>query len=515
MGTKFSAPSVAGMQSTSVRRRGVVLVTMCIGLFLVQLDVTVVAVALPSVGATLHAGVSGLQWVVDGYSVTFAALLLAGGTLSDRYGHRRLAVAGLLAFAAGSAACGFAPVAGVLVAARAVQGIGAAMLLPATLAVITHAYPGERERARAIGVWTAVAGLSLPAGPLVGGLLIAGPGWRWAFLLNLPIIAAALVPVLTVVPKDRPGVPMVSEDRPGVAAHPGAPVAQKDRPGAVGRPDVPGMLLGAATLAACVLGLIEGGRDGWASPLTLVELAAAVVLGFAFVRAQRRAVAPMLPLELFRDRRFTVANGTALAMNLVGIGLVFVTTLYLQDVQHRPPLAAGLALMPVFVPTVVLAAVAGRVVARFGARPPAVAALLMGAVGMGLLVLLDVRTPYPQLLPALMLTGASMGLLATPLVSTAVAAVPRQRAGLAGGVNNAARQTGGALGIALFGTFAGSTADPQGFVSGLHVVGVFGAALFAVAATVVALSLGKTARPEEVTGREGAGREGGKAATTT
>ena len=443
---------------------------MCIGLFLVQLDVTVVAVALPSVGATLHAGVSGLQWVVDGYSVTFAALLLAGGTLSDRYGHRRLAVAGLLAFAAGSAACGFAPVAGVLVAARAVQGVGAAMLLPATLAVITHAYPDERERARAIGVWTAVAGLSLPAGPLVGGLLIAGPGWRWAFLLNLPIIAAALVPVLTVVPKDRPGT--------------------------AGRPDVPGILLGAATLTACALGLIEGGRDGWTSPLTLAELAAAVVLGCAFVRAQRRAVAPMLPLELFRDRRFTVANGAALAMNLVGIGLVFVTTLYLQDVQHRPPLAAGLALMPVFVPTVVLAAVAGRLVARFGARPPAVAALLMGAVGMGLLVLLDVRTPYPHLLPALMLTGASMGLLATPLVSTAVAAVPRQRAGLAGGVNNAARQTGGALGIALFGTFTGSTADPQGFVSGLHVVGVFAAALFAVAATVVTLGLGNAGRQE-------------------
>ncbi|MFF3650845.1 MFS transporter [Streptomyces sp. NPDC002181] len=236
------------------------------GPFLVQLDVTVVNVALPTIGADPGTSVSGLQWVVDGHAVPFASLLLAGGALGDRYGHRRLVLWGLAIFGLGSAVCGFAPTAGVLIAARAVQGVGAAARLPATLAVITHAYPEKTERAKAIGIWAAVAGLSLPLGPLLGGLLVAGPGWRRVFLINLPIIAAALYPVLRTVPPSR-----------GATAR---------------RLDIPGTLLGALTLTGCTPTLIEGGRFGWG--MALLANAAAFTAGLHHVAATAAAALYLL-----------------------------------------------------------------------------------------------------------------------------------------------------------------------------------------------------------------------------
>lgn len=441
------------------RRRLAVLVTMCVGMFLVQLDVTVVNVALPRIGGDLHAAGSGLQWVVDGYAVLFAALLLAGGASGDRWGHRRTAVAGLLVFGTASAVCALAPGTGVLVAARAAQGVGAAALLPATLAVVTRTFPGERERARAIGVWAAVAGLALPAGPLVGGLLVAGPGWRWVFWLNVPLVAAALAAVLTVVPRDH-----------------------DDAAAPAGRLDLRGTALGACTLAACTVGLIEGGRTGWSPAVTLPAAAGTAALAVAFVRTERRHPAPMLPPALFRDRRFTVANAAAAAMNLVGIGTLFVVTLYLQDVRHLTPLRAGVALLPMFAPVAALAPVAGRLTARYGPRRPAVCGLLLGAAGTALLTLVGVDTGYLRLLPALLLLGTGLGLLTTPLVSTAVGAVPRERAGLAGGVNNTSRQAGGAVGVALFGALAGPASTPPTFVTGLHAAGLTAAALYLAAA---------------------------------
>ncbi|MFE3937507.1 MFS transporter, partial [Streptomyces goshikiensis] len=317
------------------RRRGVVMVMMCVGLFLVQLDATAVNVALPAIGADLHASVSGLQWVVAGYLVPFAALLLAVGTLGDRYGHRRMVIAGLLLFAAGSVACAVAPNTGMLIAGRAVQGIGGAALGTAPLAVITLTYPHERARAKAIGIWVAVGGLALPLGPLIGGLLVAGPGWRWVFLLNLPIIAASLVPVLTQVPAGR-----------GIAAT---------------SLDVPGTALGAMTLTSLMLALIEGSRNGSVSPPALAAIAAAVVFGWALGWAERCHPNPTLPLELFRDRRFSTANAAAAAMALVHVGTVFLITLYLQGIQHRAPIAAGAALLPMFLPLFVLAPFTGHI----------------------------------------------------------------------------------------------------------------------------------------------------------
>jgi DHA2 family methylenomycin A resistance protein-like MFS transporter len=427
---------------------------MCAGLFLVQLDVSIVNVALPSIRADLRPSAAGLQWVVDGYAIALASLMLAGGTVGDLHGHRRVVLAGLWLFGLASLAAGAAPSAGVLVAARVAQGAGAALLLPGTLAIITHAFPGAAERARAIGVWAAVAGLSLPAGPVAGGLLVAGPGWRWVFLVNLPVVAAAAVLTVRLVRE--------SADPRGR------------------RLDVAGIALGAIALAAATFALIDAGRDGAGSAAVLAAAALAVLASGALVAVERRAPDPMLPLALFRRRRFTVANAVAAAMNLGSLGCIYVLTLLLQVVQGRAPLAAGLAVIPLFAPVAALAPVSGRLTGRFGPRRPMVAGLLVAAAGLALLGRVDGGTPYAELLPAFVLWGAGLGLLTSAVVAAAVGAVEPERAGLASAVNNTARQAGGAIGIAAFGALAGDAARP-GFVHGFHLAALIAAALYALA----------------------------------
>jgi DHA2 family methylenomycin A resistance protein-like MFS transporter len=427
---------------------------MCAGLFLVQLDVSIVNVALPSIRADLRPSAAGLQWVVDGYAIALASLMLAGGTVGDLHGHRRVVLAGLWLFGLASLAAGAAPSAGVLVAARVAQGAGAALLLPGTLAIITHAFPGAAERARAIGVWAAVAGLSLPAGPVAGGLLVAGPGWRWVFLVNLPVVAAAAVLTVRLVRE--------SADPRGR------------------RLDVAGIALGAIALAAATFALIDAGRDGAGSAAVLAAAALAVLASGALVAVERRAPDPMLPLALFRRRRFTVANAVAAAMNLGSLGCIYVLTLLLQVVQGHAPLAAGLAVIPLFAPVAALAPVSGRLTGRFGPRRPMVAGLLVAAAGLALLGRVDGGTPYAELLPAFVLWGAGLGLLTSAVVAAAVGAVEPERAGLASAVNNTARQAGGAIGIAAFGALAGDAARP-GFVHGFHLAALIAAALYALA----------------------------------
>src|SRR3954447_16366846 len=253
--------------------RRLILVVMCAGLFLVQLDVSIVNVALPSIRADVRPSAAGLQWVVDGYAIALASLMLAGGTIGDLQGHRRVVLTGLALFGAASAAAGAAPTNAVLVAGPGAPGVGGALLLPGTLAIITHAFPGAGERARAIGVWAAVAGLSLPAGPVVGGLLVAGPGWRWVFLINLPIVVAAAVLTARLVRE---------------SAEP------RGR-----RLDVAGIALGSTALAAATFALID------AAPAAAAVAALATV---AFVAVERHSSDPMLPLALFGRRRFTIAN---------------------------------------------------------------------------------------------------------------------------------------------------------------------------------------------------------------
>jgi DHA2 family methylenomycin A resistance protein-like MFS transporter len=451
-------------------RRGLVLAVMCVGMFLVLLDVTIVNVALPTVRRSLEVSPAGLQWVVDGYAVAIASLLLAGGSLGDRLGHRGIVLASLAVFGVASAGCGLAADPAMLIGARSVQGAGAALLLPGSVAVIADAYPEAAERARALGVWAAVSALSLPAGPLLGGLLVGTLGWRAVFLVNLPVVAAALVAVPRLV---------------GAGTRtPGRPL------------DLAGLVAAALALGALVFAVITAGRTGLSAGV-IASGAVAVVAGAGFVAASRRARAPLLPVSLLRVPAFTGANAVALAMNLVGNGTIYLATLYLQDVQGRDALRAGLMLVPGFLPLAVLSPVTGRITARRGPRPPMVAGLALGVAGQASLLLLHPASPYPLLLPALVGLGVGLGLLTAAVVTAAIAAVPPDRSGLASGVNNTARQAGTALGVAVFGALAGGGDDPGHFVAGLHRAGLLGAALW-LAAIVVTLA---AVRPHHSAGR--------------
>jgi DHA2 family methylenomycin A resistance protein-like MFS transporter len=444
--------SVATARRASTR--GVVLVVMCVGYFLVLLDVTVVNVALPSIGKDLGAGVGGLQWVVDGYAIALASLMLAGGTIGDLHGHKRVVLTGLAIFGVASLGCGLAPSAAVLVGFRVLQGVGAALLLPGTLAVIAHAFPERGEQARAIGIWAGIGSMALPAGPLLGGALVDGIGWRAVFFVNVPIVAAALAGAFAVVRE--------STDPHGR------------------RLDVAGVALGALTLAAIIFAIIEAGHGGRIATVAIAGVVGVSALG-AFLAVERAKDEPMLPLELFRRADFSAANAIAGAMNLGTLGLLFVLTLYLQRVQGRSALEAGLAVIPLFAPLSILAPFAGRLTARVGSKWPMAAGLATSAAGVALLTGVGAYASFLTLLPALLLWGIGMGVLTPAVVAAAVGAVPGERAGLGSAVNNTARQAGGAIGIAACGALAGTPGSP-GFVGGLHTVAIVVAALFASAA---------------------------------
>lgn len=441
-----------------------VLVVMCAGYFLVLFDVTVVNVALPAVGAGLGTDVGGLQWVVDGYALALASLMLTSGAAGDRYGHKGVVLGGLGVFGAGSLVCGLAPSVDVLVAARVVQGVGAALLLPGTLALIGRAFPDDAARARAIGVWAGIGSLALPAGPLLGGALVDGFGWRAIFLVNVPVVLLALLWSTAVVRENR--------ER---AARP---------------LDLPGMLSGAALLLATTYAFIEGGRSGAGSPRVLTAAAVAVTALAVLAAAElRRGDDAMLPPALLKRPAFTAANTTAGIMNLGTLGTLFVLMLFLQSVQHRSALTAGLAVVPLFAPLAVMAPVGGRVTSRFGPRWPAVAGLLVAAAGLALLARTDARSGFAALLPAFLLWGTGCGLLTPAVVAAAVATVPAERAGLGSAVNNTARQTGGAVGIAVAGAVAGQPGDPSRFVPGFHAVALGSACLYAAAAALASALL--------------------------
>jgi MFS transporter, DHA2 family, methylenomycin A resistance protein len=444
--------SVATARRTSTR--GVVLVVMCVGYFLVLLDVTVVNVALPSIGKDLGTGVGGLQWVVDGYAIALASLMLAGGTVGDLHGHKRVVLTGLATFGVASLGCALAASAAVLVGFRVLQGVGAALLLPGTLAVIAHAFPERGDQARAIGIWAGIGSMALPAGPLLGGALVDGIGWRAVFFVNVPIVVAALACALAVVRE--------STDPHGR------------------RLDVAGVALGALTLAAIIFAIIEAGHGGRTAAVAIAGVVGVTALG-AFLAVERAKDEPMLPLELFRRADFSAANAIAGAMNLGTLGLLFVLTLYLQRVQGRSALEAGLAVIPLFAPLSILAPFAGRLTARVGSKWPMAAGLAISAAGVALLAGVGAHAGFLTLLPALLLWGIGMGVLTPAVVAAAVGAVPGERAGLGSAVNNTARQAGGAIGIAACGALAGTPGSP-GFVGGLHTVAIVVAALFASAA---------------------------------
>ena len=424
----MATTSLAVQPTLSARRRWTVLVVCALSMFLVGLDTTIVNVGLPAIGRGLGVGTRSLEWVVDAYTVVLASLLITSGALADRFGRRRVFQCGLVVFGAASLACALGSSFGVLVAGRAVQGIGASMLSPVALAIVVNAMPDPRERAQAIGIWASVFGLSMAAGPVVGGALITALGWRSVFWVNAPVILAALILSAVLVPESR------------------APRAR--------RFDLPGQVLLTIAVCASVGVLIEGPHLGWASPLAGVGyvIAAAAAVGFAV--AERRRDEPLMDLALFRRPAFTTAVLGAVALFAsLSLGLLL-NTLYLQHARGWTPFAAGIATLPMALGATVCAPLSGNLVGRFGARRPL---LLAGAfITAGGLSLVDLRpdTSTPHLLLAYLLIGIGFGFANAPITNTAVNGLPQARAGVAGAITSTARQFGSAIGIALAGGLA-------------------------------------------------------------
>ncbi|MGW1509845.1 MFS transporter [Streptomyces sp. NPDC002394] len=446
------------------------LVALSLGYFLVMLDVTVVNVAVPAVRVSLDAGSSGLRWIVDGYGVCFAGLLLLGGGLGDRFGHRRLFLAGLGGFAAASAGCALAPSTGALIGARLAQGAGAALLVPASLALLRAAYPDRTLRARAVGLWGLVSAVAFGAGPAVGGLLVAGFGWRAVFWVNLPVAAAAVLLTVRHVPA------------PGRRARPG-------------RADPAGLLLGVLGLFGVAGALNEAGSAGWSSPEVLVPFAGGVLCLAAFaaveLRLEKAAAVrpegrrPLLPPSLLREAGLAATNLVGLLLSFGYYGLLFVVTLYFQQERQFGALITGVALLPSVCMGFLAAPLSSRLTARKGPYVPMAGALLLGSAGFLGWLAAGPDTPYPVLLFALMATGLATPVTVVAATVAVMEAAPAARAGTASAVFNVSRQVGGAMGVALFGALVGATG---GVVDGLRVSAVVASVAFLLAAALAAVA---------------------------
>lgn len=468
----------ADAAATTARRVWWTVTAASFGFALVQLDVTIVNVALPSIGRALGAGTAGLQWVVDAYALSFAALLLGAGSLGDLFGARRVYLAGMAVFAGASLACGLAPSAPWLIAARALQGLGAAAMLPCSLALLNHAAGHDRKlRAKAVGWWTAAGSITIAAGPIVGGLVLGVAGWRSIFLVNLPVCALGAFLTLKV---------------------------EETEPRKGGGFDPLGQALIAIAMAALTAAVIEAQPLGVAHPFVAAAAAAGLLAAIGFVLVERRASHPMLPLGLFARPGFTPAVLFGVIANMTYYGVVFVLSLYLQDVLGYGPVKAGLAYLPLTATFFVVNVFSGWWVGRAGSRPPMVVGALIDAAGFGLLMLLTARSPYWAMLPAFALMPSGMG-LGVPAMTTAVlASVDKAQSGLASGVLNAARQAGGAVGVALFGALAAG--GREHIVSGLRASAVTAVALLAVAAIIAAVGIAR--KPDHDHRRDIADRPG-------
>jgi len=460
---KLQSAAAAGASLPSERRsppsslpKSLTLAAMSLGYGVVQLDVTIVNTALDSIGTSLGGGVPELQWVVSSYTMAFAAFILTAGALGDRIGARRVFMAGFAIFTAASVACALAPSAAILVAARTLQGLGAAVLVPNSLALLSHAYPDEKQRGRAVGVWAAGASLALISGPLVGGALIALVGWRSIFLVNLPIGLTGLWLSWRYASETTP-----------------TPQRQIDLPGQIAAIAALGCLAGA---------IIEAGTLGWSSVFVIAGLAAAAAVAVLFVLREARAPQPMLPLTLFRHRLFALTSLVGLVVNVAFYGLIFVFSLYFQRVNGLSPLATGLAFLPMLGAVLPVNLVAARVAERIGAPAAIAAGALLSAFGCLALLGIAPGTGYWAIGAQLMMIGGGLGLLVPSLTSTLLGSVEKSRSGIAAGVLNATRQTGSVLGVALFGSLIGQS---NGFMAGAHASLIISAGLLLAAAAAI------------------------------
>jgi EmrB/QacA subfamily drug resistance transporter len=415
-------------------------------LVIVGLDNTIVNVALPSIQRELHASVSGLQWVISGYTMVLASFLVLAGSTGDRLGRRSTFQAGLATFTVGSLLCSLAPSLGWLVAFRMVQAVGGSMLNPVAMSIIVNTFTDRAERARAIGVWGAAIGVSLALGPVVGGLLIASVGWRGIFWVNIPVGVAAIVLTAVFVPESK-------------APHPR-------------RLDPLGQVLVIVILASLVYGIIEGPHHGWGSPEIIGCFALFAVALSALLWYEPRRDEPLLDLRFFRSAPFSGATLIAISAFAALGGFLFLNTLYLQDVRGYTALHAGLLTLPLAAVTVFFAPLSGRIISRRGPRLPLLAAGICLTVGAVMLTRLSAGTPVGWLLASYVVFGTGFGLVNAPITNTAVSGMPRTQAGVAAAIASTSRQVGQSLGVAVVGSAVTSVlAGPfrTGFVAASHV----------------------------------------------
>jgi EmrB/QacA subfamily drug resistance transporter len=431
---------------TSENRKWWTLGAVAVGLFMIMLDNTVVNVALPSIQKDLGAGLSELQWIVTGYALTFAAFMLTGGKLADMLGRRLIFVIGIVIFTLASLMCGLATSGDMLIGARVVQGVGAALMNPATLSIIAAAFP-PRERGTAIGIWAGVSALALAIGPLVGGLLTEHVGWEWIFFINVPVGVLGVVASYLLIDESKD----TSHEQ---------------------RLDLPGLLTGGLGLFALTYGLIEANSYGWGSARIVGSFVAAGVLLVSFVLLERHQRLPMLDLSLFRSGTFTGANLVVLLTALSMFGVFFFVSLYMQNILGYSAVQAGAAFLPMTLLIVVVAPIAGRLTDRVGSRWLMAAGMTLLGIQLVYFSTLGIGATFWNLLPAMIIGGFGMAMTMTPSAAAAVRSVPVAKSGVGSAVLNSFRQVGGSVGIALMGAIVaasvGDQRSPEAFVHGFQ-----------------------------------------------
>ncbi len=440
-------------------RRWWTLAAMCFALFMVMLDNTVVNVALPSIQRDLHTSIAGLEWTVNAYMLAFGVLLVTGGRLGDIFGRRRVFLMGVVLFAASSAFIGFSQTSAWLIGGRAIQGVGAALMMPATLSIITNAFP-PHERGTAIGTWAGVSALALAIGPVLGGLLVEHVSWQSIFFINLPVAAGAVAVTLFATRESRDETVLPKVDLAGVAT----------------------LTIG---LTALVLALVEAHSWGWGSP-RILGLFALFALGVvAFIWVERRVRVPMVDFSFFRSPTFLATNVVAFVVSFAMLGMFFFLTLYMQNVLRYSPLEAGIRFLPTTLMVIVIAPLAGRMTDRIGPRPLVGTGLMLVSASLLWQSFLTVDSGFGFLLPGFVLMGIGIALVMSPMSTAAMNAVDQSKAGVASGILSMNRMIGGVLGVAVLGTFIGSTDSTADFVASLGnglLIGAFVAAAGAAVA---------------------------------
>jgi EmrB/QacA subfamily drug resistance transporter len=443
------------------RRNGWTLVIVSVALFMVVLDNLVVSVALPTIHRDLGASIQSLEWTVNAYVLAYAVLLLTGAALGDRFGRKRMFLLGLAVFTASSAAAALAPSTDLLVAARAVQGAGAAIVTPLTLTLLAEAFPQEK-RGLALGVWSGISGIAVALGPLVGGAVVQGISWHWIFWINVPI---------------------------GIVLGPLAMRVLAESRGPYGTLDLPGLALASSGAFGIVFGLVRAQSLGWTSSTVLASLIAGVLLLGGFVAWELRAREPMLPMSFFAKRSFAVTNVASLSMYFGMFGSIFFLSQYMQNVLHNSPLQAGLKLLVWTGASMVVAPLAGVFSEKYGSRPFMAAGLALQAGGLGWLAsMVGTHMAYSQMIVPFVMAGSGMALVFAPSANAVLASVRTEQAGQASGANNAIREIGGVLGVAVLATIftgSGGYGSPQTFVHGLLPALWVGVAVLAAGALVV------------------------------